>query len=47
MSAMVRDLSRFEREALMIPLQKRLRSFDWLAKLLGYTIQGEAILPVL
>ena len=39
-------LSRWEREALIIPLQSRARALDLLAKLLGVAVSGEALLPV-
>ena len=42
-----RGLSEWEQERIILPMQKHLRSLDWLAKLLGYGVQGEGILPIL
>ena len=39
-------LSEWEHERIILPLQARLRALDPFFKLIGYTIQGEGILPV-
>ena len=39
-------LSEWEHDRIIVPMQARLRAFDAFFKFLGYTVQGEAILPV-
>lgn len=41
------NLSAWEHDSIIIPLQHKLRKLDFLAKLLGYSVEGEAILPIL